>query len=52
MGIRKGELLLVIIINFRNFVPESEEQVSYKQRAYSLIIEKWIKPVWTLQTEM
>lgn len=42
----------MIIINFRKFVPESEDQVSYKQRTYSLIIEKWIKPVRKLQTEM
>lgn len=45
-------LLLVIFINFKKSVPESEEQFSYKQWACSLVIEKWTKPVWKLKPEM
>lgn len=31
MGMKKWEFLLVIFINFRMFIPESEEQFSYNR---------------------
>lgn len=45
--------MLVILTDFRNTesVPEIEEQFSTIEKAYYLSTEKWIKPVWRLQTE-